>query len=109
MHIRRYYQGVRDFPRISLLGLTVGLEGALCSRLFEKSRTTRRRTANGRGATRPRLAEINRNRQQTYRLLALGAIKSAKKYGRRWAADRNALRREFGALSVGRDVEEATS
>jgi hypothetical protein len=52
-------------------------------------------------------AEIKRTRGQVYRLLAIGAIKSAKRVGGRWCADRNALRREFGALGVGRDADDA--
>ncbi len=51
--------------------------------------------------------EIKRSRAQVYRLLAIGAIKSAKRVGGRWCADRNALLREFGALRVGRDEEAA--
>ena len=51
-------------------------------------------------------AEIKRSRGQVYRLLATGAIKSAKRVGGRWCADRNALLREFGALGVGRDAAE---
>jgi hypothetical protein len=38
---------------------------------------------------------INRTERQTYHLLTIGAIKSAKKVGGRHVADRHALRTEF--------------
>jgi hypothetical protein len=41
--------------------------------------------------------EINQTPRQVYHLLSTGAIKSARQVGGRWCADRNALRREFGA------------
>jgi hypothetical protein len=41
--------------------------------------------------------EINQTTRQTFHLLAIGAIKSARRVGGRYCADRNALRREFGA------------
>ena len=40
---------------------------------------------------------INRNGRQTNHLLATGQIKSAKKKGGRWVANRAALLREMGA------------
>jgi hypothetical protein len=43
-------------------------------------------------------AEINRNPRQTSYLLDRGLIKSARKVGGLWCANRTALRREFGAL-----------
>jgi hypothetical protein len=41
--------------------------------------------------------EINQTARQTHHLLAIGAIKSARKVGGRYCAERTALRREFGA------------
>lgn len=43
--------------------------------------------------------EINRNEQQTHRLLRLGAIRSAKKVRGIWCAIPAALRREFGGVA----------
>jgi len=40
---------------------------------------------------------INRTPRQVYHLLARGSIASARRVGGKWCADRNALRREFGA------------
>jgi hypothetical protein len=41
--------------------------------------------------------EINQTVRQTHHLLLIGAIKSARKVGGRYCAERSALRREFGA------------
>jgi len=42
-------------------------------------------------------AEINRTTRQTFHLLSVGAIKSARKKGGIWVAHRGTLRKEFGA------------
>jgi hypothetical protein len=44
--------------------------------------------------------EINQTPRQTFHLLATGAIKSARRVGGRYTADRNALKREFGAVEA---------
>jgi hypothetical protein len=44
--------------------------------------------------------EINRTARQTHHLLASGAIKSARRAGGLWCADRGALRREFGGVDA---------
>jgi hypothetical protein len=41
--------------------------------------------------------QIHRNKRQTHHLLERGLIKSARKVGGLWCANRAALRREFGA------------